>query len=85
MISFCNLMEALFAPYKWAALVLFFGSIPEDTLRLSTLCIPLASCPDAAHAEAAAAAGAVQLAARHFPRLSPTRIVIKGDNKALIL
>ena len=51
---------------------------------VDSLCIPLASCPDAAHAEAAAAAGAVQLAAKHFPRLSPTRIVIKGDNKAVI-
>ena len=26
----------------------------------------------------------MQLAAKHFPRLSPTRIVIKGDNKAVI-
>ena len=51
---------------------------------IDSLCIPLSSCPDAAHAEAAAAAGAVQLASKHFPRLSPARIVIKGDNKAVI-
>ena len=72
-ISFCNLMEPLFAPYTRGHLTF-----------VDSLCIPLASCPDAAHAEAAAAAGAVQLAAKHFPRLSPTRIVIKGDNKAVI-
>ena len=78
-------MEALFAPYKWAAPVLSCGSITRGHLTfVDSLCIPLASCPDAAHAEAAAAAGAVQLAAKHFPRLSPTRIVIKGDNKAVI-
>ena len=51
---------------------------------IDSICLPLASCPDAAHAEAAAAAGAVQLAAKHYPSLAPSRIVIKGDNKAVI-
>ncbi len=36
-----------------------------------SLCIPLYPCPDAAHAEASGATGAVQLAAKHFPNHSP--------------
>ena len=46
--------------------------------------IPLYPCPDAAHAEASGAAGAIHLAASHFPAHSPSRILVKGDNRAVI-
>ena len=38
---------------------------------IDSLCIPLYPCPDAAHAEASGAAGAVHLAATHFPSHTP--------------
>ena len=51
---------------------------------IDSRCLPLYPCPDAAHAEAAGAAAAVLLAAKHYPTLRPTRILIKGDNRAVI-
>ena len=51
---------------------------------LDSTCIPLYPCPDAAHAEASGAAGAIHLAASHFPAHSPSRILVKGDNRAVI-
>ena len=51
---------------------------------IDSLCIPLYPCPDAAHAEASGAAGAVHLAATHFPSHTPSRLLIKGDNRAVI-
>ena len=51
---------------------------------IDSICLPLYPCPDAAHAEAAGAAAAVLLAAKHFPSLRPNRIIIKGDNRAVI-
>ena len=51
---------------------------------IDSLCLPLYPCPDAAHAEAAGAAAAVLLAAKHYPTLRPNRILIKGDNRAVI-
>ena len=51
---------------------------------IDSLCLPLYPCPDAAHAEAAGAAAAVLLAAKHYPILRPNRILIKGDNRAVI-
>ena len=51
---------------------------------IDSLCLPLYPCPDAAHAEAAGAAAAVLLAAKHYPTLRPSRILIKGDNRAVI-
>ena len=51
---------------------------------VDSLCLPLYPCPDAAHAEAAGAAAAVILAAKHYPALRPRRILIKGDNRAVI-
>ena len=49
-----------------------------------SVCLPLYPCPDAAHAEAAGAAAAVQPPAKHYPLLKPNRIIIKGDNRAVI-
>ena len=53
-------------------------------LHLSSYCIPLLPCADAAHAEAAGAAHAVLLAAQHLSSHSPCKIVIKGDNRPVI-
>ena len=51
---------------------------------LSSHCIPLLPCPDAAYAEAAGAAHAVLLAAQHLPSHTPRRLIIKGDNRPVI-
>ena len=51
---------------------------------LSSNCIPLLPCIDAAYAEAAGAAHAVLLAGRHFPAHTPNKIIIKGDNRPVI-
>ena len=51
---------------------------------LDTFAVPLFPCPDAAYAETVGAAHAVLMAARHFPHHSPSRIIIKGDNRPII-
>ena len=51
---------------------------------LSSNCIPLLPCIDAAYAEAAGAAHAVLLAGRRFPAHTPNKIIIKGDNRPVI-
>ena len=51
---------------------------------LSSKCIPLLPCIDAAYAEAAGAAHAVLLAARHLSAHTPNKIIIKGDNRPVI-
>ena len=51
---------------------------------LSSNCIPLLPCIDAAYAEAAGAAYAVLLAGRHLPAHTPNKIIIKGDNRPVI-
>ena len=51
---------------------------------LSSNCIPLLPCIDAAYAEAAGAAHAVLLAGRHFPAHTPNKIIIKGDKRPVI-
>ena len=51
---------------------------------LDTIAVPLFPCPDAAYAETVGAAHAVLMAARHFPHHSPSRIIIKGDNRPII-
>ena len=52
--------------------------------HLSSNCIPIRPCTDAAHAEAAGAAHAVMLAAQYLSAHSPARVVIKGDNRPVI-
>ena len=51
---------------------------------LSSNCIPLLPCIDAAYAEAAGAAYAVLLAGRYLPTHTPNKIIIKGDNRPVI-
>ena len=51
---------------------------------LDTFAVPLFPCPDAAYAETVGAAHTVLMAARHFPHHSPSRIIIKGDNRPII-
>ena len=51
---------------------------------LDSFAVPLFPCPDAAYAETVGAAHAVLMAARHFPHHSPSRIIIKGDNRPII-
>ncbi len=51
---------------------------------LSSKCIPLLPCVDAAYAEAAGAAHAVLLAARHLSAHTPNKVLIKGDNRPVI-
>ena len=50
---------------------------------LDTFAVPLFPCPDAAYAETVGAAHAVLMAARHFPHHSPSRLIIKGDNRPI--
>ena len=52
--------------------------------HLSSNCIPIRPCTDAAHAEAAGAAHAVMLAAQYLSAHSPARVEIKGDNRPVI-
>ena len=51
---------------------------------LSSYCIPLLPCIDAAYAEAAGAAYAVLLAGRYLPTHTSNKIIIKGDNRPVI-
>ena len=51
---------------------------------LSSYCIPLLPCIDAAYAEAAGAAYAVLLAGRYLSTHTPNKIIIKGDNRPVI-
>ena len=51
---------------------------------IDSLCIPIYPCADAAHAEACGAAHAVLLAAKHYTRYQPSKILIKGDNRTVI-
>ena len=51
---------------------------------LSSYCVPLLPCIDAAYAEAAGAAYAVLLAGRYLPTHTPNKIIIKGDNRPVI-
>ena len=52
--------------------------------HIDSLCIPLYPCADAAYAEASGAAHAVLLAAKHYLHHSPSQLLIKGDNRAVI-
>ena len=51
---------------------------------IDSLSIPIYPCADAAHAEACGAAHAVLLAAKHYTRYQPSKILIKGDNRTVI-
>ena len=80
-----NLTAALTALLALEEPELYCGNITRGSLVfIDSLCLPLYPCPDAAHAEAAGAAAAVLLAAKHYPILRPNHILIKGDNRAVI-
>ena len=51
---------------------------------VDSLAIPISPCSDAAHAETVGALYAVILASKHFSSYTPSRIIIKGDNRPLI-
>ena len=51
---------------------------------IDSLSIPIYPCADAAHAEASGAAHAVLLAAKHYTRYQPSKILIKGDTRTVI-
>lgn len=79
--SFSNLIREL---KLGGAGVILWKHSNGSLAHIDSLCVPLYPCADAAHAEASGAAHAVLLAAKHYLQRTPSQILIKGDNRAVI-